>query len=73
MRFKDGLIQETDLGLYIRLENDTLAFCAIVSWTSLFYLSDQKLINSIITSKISEMQYEFALYTYDKEAADDPD
>ena len=70
MRFSDGLVQETDFGVYIRIENDTLAFCTMVTWASLFFLNgDQKLINEIITNKINEMQFELALYTYDEEGS----
>ena len=72
MRLSDGVIHELDSGVYIRVENDTVASCTMVTWTSLFFLNgDKKLINEIFTRKISEMQYEVALYTYDEEAADD--
>ena len=69
MRLSDGVIQELDSGVYIRVENDTVASCTMVTWTSLFFLNgDKKLINEIFTRKISEMQMDLGYYTCNEEA-----
>lgn len=69
MRLIDGMIQETEYGLIIRLENANFASCTIVSWSALFFLNgDKDTINDIITDKIEDCQQRLSLYVSAKYA-----
>lgn len=69
MRLSDGMIQETEHGLIIRLENANFVSCTIVSWSALFFLNgDKGTINDIITNKIEDCQQRLSLYVSAKNA-----
>lgn len=69
MRLSDGMIQETEHGLIIRLQNANFASITIVSWSALFFLNgDKDTINDIITNKIEDCQQGLSLYVNAKHA-----
>lgn len=69
MRLSDGMIQETDCGLIIRLENANFASSTMISWSALFFLNgDNGTINDIITNKIEDCQQRLSLYVSAKYA-----
>ena len=63
MRLSDGLIYESEWGVIIRLESESIAFGQIVTWPFLMIANgDRDRVNKIFLKKIEQLQKKMRLY-----------